>query len=223
MSREEGMRRQGPVTVVLAEDHAMVREGTRQMLEREQAIDVLGEAPDGPAAIELVRSLSPCVLLLDMGLPLSDGLEVTRAVRSLPAPPRVLILSAHDDAGYVDASLSAGASGYLLKTAAVREVVAAILAVANGELVLHRAVARQALSSAAAGCPAESLTGREIDVLRLLATGMRTREIAASLSLSTRTVESHFTSIFNKLGVDNRVEAVVRAAARGLVSIEPRA
>jgi DNA-binding NarL/FixJ family response regulator len=209
-----------PVTVLLAEDHAVVREGTRQMLEHDDLITVVGEAVDGPSAIAMTRELSPDVLLLDMSLPVLNGVEVTQAVRSLPRPPHVLILSAYNDTDYVTASLAAGAGGYLLKTAGSEDVIAAILAVSRGDIVLHPAVARRALQERAGGAPSNSLSVRELEVLRYTARGLRTKEIASELSLSTRTVESHFTSIFNKLGVSSRTEAVLHATSHGWLTIE---
>ena len=209
-----------PVTVVVAEDHAVVREGTRQMLENDDLISVVGEAVDGPSAVAQSLELAPDVLLLDMSLPVLNGIEVTRRVLEQTKPPKVLILSAYDDTDYVTAALDAGAGGYLLKTAGSQEVIAAILSVARGEVVLHPAVARKALDRHAGGGPGGALSDREIEVLRLAARGERTKEIAAELSVSTRTVESHFTSIYNKLGVTNRTEAVLYAAAHGWVSTE---
>lgn len=208
------------IRVLLAEDHTLVREGTRQMLEQDERISVLGEAADGPAAIELTRDLKPDVLLLDLSLPVANGIEVTEAVRRLPEPPHVLILSAYDDSDYVSAALAAGAGGYLLKTVSSQDVLAAILAVSRGDVVLHPAVARKALGPHAGGDVPTSLTERELDVLRHAAHGLKTREIAEALSLSTRTVESHLTSIYNKLGVTGRTAAVVHAATRGWVTID---
>ena len=210
-----------PVTVLLAEDHAVVREGTRQMLEGDELISVIGEAVDGPAAVEMARDLRPDVLLLDMSLPTLNGIEVTEAVRALPHPPHVLILSAYDDTDYVTASLAAGAGGYLLKTAGSREVIAAIIAVSRGDIVLHPAVARRVLAGRSVAGSPDRLSERELEVLREAARGLRTKEIASELAVSTRTIESHFTSIFNKLGVSNRTEAVMQAVARGLVRAGP--
>jgi DNA-binding NarL/FixJ family response regulator len=209
-----------PVTVLIAEDHAVVREGTRQMLENDDLITVVGEAVDGPTAVARSLELAPDVLLLDMSLPILNGIEVTRRVREQPDAPRVLILSAYDDTDYVTAALAAGAGGYLLKTAGSQEVIGAILAVSRGDVVLHPAVARKALGPEAGGSPGGALSERELDVLRLAGKGERTKEIAAILSVSTRTVESHFTSIYNKLGVTNRTEAVMYAVAHGWVSNE---
>jgi len=209
-----------PVTVVVAEDHAVVREGTRQMLENDDLITVVGEAVDGPGAVAACLDLTPDVLLLDMSLPSMNGIEVTQRVLGQAHPPRILILSAYDDTDYVTAALEAGAGGYLLKEAGSLEVIAAILAVSRGDIVLHPAVARKALDRRTDGGPGSALSVREMEVLRLAAKGERTREIASELTVSTRTVESHLTSIYNKLGVTNRTEAVLYAAAHGWVSAE---
>jgi len=210
-----------PVTVVIAEDHAVVREGTRQMLESDDLITVLGEAVDGPSAVAACLDVAPDVLLLDMSLPGMNGIEVTKRVHDVPHPPRVLILSAYDDTDYVTAALDAGAGGYLLKTAGSQEVIAAILAVSRGDIVLNPTVARRALERRTQGSSESVLSEREVEVLRLAAKGARTKEIAAEMSVSTRTVESHFTSIYSKLGVTNRTEAVLSAATHGWVSSEP--
>lgn len=212
--------RPDPISVVLAEDHALVREGTRQMLEQHASITVVGEAVDGEAAIELTRDLRPDVLLLDMSIPVVNGVEVTRAVRAGSSRPAVLILSAYDDGDYVAAALSAGASGYLLKTASGEELYAAILAVAHGEIVLDPGVARKVLGEQAGGDTTVALSSREMEVLRLASRGLKTRAIATELGLSTRTVESQFTSIYNKLGVTSRTAAVLHAASHGWVSTE---
>lgn len=211
----------GPVSILLAEDHAVVREGTREMLDREPGFHVIGEATDGPEAVSMAAALRPDVLLLDLGLPLLNGIEVTRQVRRLSEPPTVLILSAYDDPDYVRAALAAGAGGFLPKTSHARDVVAAIGAVARGEIVLDAAIARRLLGDAS-GARAPGLSDRELHVLRATARGLRTKEIAADLGVSTRTVESQFSSIFNKLGVNSRAEAVVEAVARGWLTLDPR-
>ena len=209
-----------PLRVLLAEDHAVVREGTREILERDPEMLVVGEAADGAEAVALAARLAPDVVLLDLSLPVLNGIEATRKIRASECAPRVLILSAYDDEDYVVAAIEAGANGYLLKTAHATDVIAAIRAVATGQVVLHPGVARHIMARATDGATPDALTAREIEVLRLAARGNRTRDIATQLSVATRTVEAHFTSIFNKLGVSTRSEAIVHAASRGWVSLE---
>ncbi|MDA8236981.1 MAG: response regulator transcription factor [Chloroflexi bacterium] len=201
------------VRVLLAEDHAVVREGTRQILEADAAIEVVGEAADGAAAIALAARLRPDVVLLDLHMPGINGIEATRRLVADSPDARVLILSAYDEEDYVAAALEAGARGYLLKSSHGREVVAAIHAVAQGQVVMDARVARRALRHRDAPA-ADEPTPREVDVLRLAARGLRTKEIAAELGTSTRTIEAHFTSIFNRFGVTTRTEAVMYAASR---------
>ena len=205
--------------VLLAEDHAVVREGTRRILEQDLELTVVGEAADGAEVVSLAARLRPDVVLLDLSLPVINGVEATRRIRALERPPFVLILSAYDDEDYVVAAIDAGASGYLLKTAHAADVVAAIRAVARGEVVLHPAVAGHLVRHGNHG-EREPLTARELDILRLAARGQRTKDIASHLSVSTRTVDAHFTGIFNKLGVSSRTEAIVHAASRGWVRLE---
>jgi two-component system, NarL family, response regulator LiaR len=207
--------------VLLAEDHAVVREGTRELLERAPDLTVVGEAADGDAVVRMATSLAPDIVLMDLGLPGINGIEATRRILDgIGRHPRVLVLSAYDDADYVVAAIEAGASGYLLKSAHASEVVAAIIAVANGQLVLDPAVARHVLGTRAGGSPREELSARESDVLRLAAAGGRTRDIADEIGVSVRTVEATFTNVFNKLGVSSRTEAIVFAAARGWIRLD---
>lgn len=208
------------IRLLLVEDHALVREGTREILERDARLRVVGEAEDGPTALALVEELQPDVVLVDLDLPILNGIEVIRRIRARPDGPLALVLSAYDDEDYVMAALAAGATGYLLKTAHAEELISAIHAAASGETVLHGSVGRTLLARAQA--PQQStdvLTVRELQVLRLAAQGARTKQIAAQLQVSARTVEGHLTSIFNKIGVAGRTEAVMYAAARGWISL----
>jgi DNA-binding NarL/FixJ family response regulator len=207
--------------VLLAEDHAVVREGTRQILEQDPDITVVGEAENGAEVVELAARLAPDVVLLDLSLPVLNGVEATRRIHALEGrQPRVLMLSAYDDEDYVMAAFEAGANGYLLKTAHGEDVLAAIRAVARGEVVLHPSVARHFLRRTLDRPEREALTARELEILRLAAQGQRTRDIASRLAISARTVEACFTAIFNKLGVSTRTEAIVHAASRGWIRLE---
>jgi DNA-binding NarL/FixJ family response regulator len=210
-----------PIRVLLVEDHAIVREGTRQMLERDPSIKVVGEAADGLAAVALAAELQPDVVLLDLALPLLNGIEATRQMRAASNPPRVLILSAYDDQDYVRASIDAGANGYIVKMATADDITIAIHAVSRGDMVLHPAVARRFFARSSDVGDRNRLSGREMDILRLAARGVRSSDIATELSVSTRTIEAQFTSIFNKLGVSSRTAAVAQAIERGWLAVRP--
>lgn len=201
------------LSVLLADDHAVVREGTRQLLERDPSITVVGEAADGTEVVRLAEQLHPDVVLLDLALPVLNGIAATKQIRARPDAPYVLLLSAYDDQDYVVAAIEAGASGYLLKTAGAQDVLAAIRAAVRGEVVLHPVLARRLV--ARARTDGEVLTQRELEVVQLAAGGMANRQIGDALALSVRTVEAHFTTVFNKLGVSNRTEAIATAALRG--------
>lgn len=210
------------LSLLLVEDHALVREGTRELLARDPALDVVGEAQNGAEAVALAGRLRPDVVLLDIALPDVSGVEVTRRLRALPDAPFVLILTAHDDSGYVLAALEAGATGYLLKTVRALELTAAVWACARGEVVLHPLIAHALASAGRARSIPPALTDREVRVLALAAQGRPNKQIAGLLGVSVRTIEALFSSAFNKLGVANRAEAVAQASVRGLLQIEPR-
>ena len=215
------------IKVLIADDHAVVREGTRQILEQEADLDVIAEAADGEEAVKLAGISRPDVAIIDIAMPRLDGIEATRQIKALYPTIAVLILSAYDDDQFVFSLLEAGAAGYLLKSVHERELIDAVRAVYAGESVLHPSIARKVLNRfvPAAEKPgktdlAETLSKREIDVLKLATKGLSNQEIANQLYLSLRTVQAHLGHIFNKLGVSSRTEAVVRALKEGWVTLE---
>ncbi len=213
------------IRVVIAEDHAVVREGTREILERDPQLEAVGEAEDGQQAVDLTAKLKPDVVLLDLRLPTISGIEAARRIREVAPETKVMVLSAYDDDEYVIAAMQAGAAGYLLKTAHGSEVVSAIHSVARGEVVLHSKIAAKLVRFGAgdkfvAAGEEEPLTDREMDILRLAAKGLRNKDIARDLNLSTRTVEGHFSHIFTKLRVSSRTEAIIFGASHHWFSLE---
>jgi two-component system, NarL family, response regulator LiaR len=217
------------IKVLIADDHIVVREGTRQILENEADMEVVGEAGDGVEAVRLSALTRPDVVIMDISMPRMDGIEATRQIKAQNPKIAVLILSAYDDDQFVFSLLEAGAAGYLLKTVRGREIVEAVRAVYSGESVLHPLIARKVLnrfSQTAAKTtqrePGEVLSEREMTVLGLVARGMSNHEIADDLCLSVRTVQAHLGHIFNKLEVGSRTEAVVFALKEGWVKLDDK-
>jgi DNA-binding NarL/FixJ family response regulator len=211
--------------VLIADDHALVREGTREILAREPDLAVVGEARDGEEAVALAAELLPDVVIVDIGMPHLNGIEATRRIKAGHPEIGVLVLTMHDDDGYLFAILEAGAAGYLLKDCHGAEVVAAVRSIRAGEAVLHPAVTAKVLARLRRGesarRPEESaLSARERQVLRLAAAGMGNQQIAAELVLSPRTVQAHLSNVFAKLQVASRTEAIVHGLRRGWFCLE---
>ncbi len=217
----------GTIRILIADDHAFVREGTRRILEQEPDLEVVAEAGDGEEAVRLASDLKPDVALIDVAMPKLDGIEATRRIKALYPAVAVLVLSAYDDDQFVFGLLEAGAAGYMLKSVRGHEIVDAIRAVHAGESVLHPLVARKVLNRFA-GVASKSrerkslelLTEREMDVLKLVTKGLSNKDIADDLCLSVRTVQGHLANIFNKLRVGSRTEAVVHALKEGWVTLD---
>ncbi len=212
---------QPAIRVVIVDDHPVVRRGLRALLDTLDGIEVVGDAGDGEAALEQVRLNAPDVVLMDLHMPGMDGIEATRRIREESAGTAVLVMTMFDDDETVITAVQAGARGYLVKGAEQEEISRALRAVASGEVIFGPAVASRVLG-ALSGAPRmapdpvfANLTDRERDILRLLASGRRTAEIAAELYLAPKTVSNALTSIFAKLQVGSRAEAIVLAREHG--------
>ena len=211
------------VRVLLAEDHALVRDGIRELLERQSDIEVVGEAADGEEAVQLARQLQPDIVLMDITMPRLSGVEATRLIKQSSPHIAILVLSAYDDDAYVFALFEVGVAGYLLKSAKSSEVVEAVRAVWQGDSPLHPSIARKVLRrlQPSSGHPTrEALSGRERELLRLVACGMPNHQIAMHLTVSVRTVQSHLSHIFTKLGAASRTEAVIIGLREGWLQLE---
>lgn len=214
------------IRVLLADDHAVVRQGIRRFLEEAGDIEVVAEAGDGREALERIGEHRPDVAVLDIRMPEMTGVEATRRIKERFPDVRVLILTAYDDHPYIFALLQAGADGYVLKTASGDELVQAVRTVYRGQSALSPEVATKVVQQTVTGKPAtaaeqvEPLTPRELDVLRLAARGLTNRAIGYELGISHRTVQGYLASIYGKLGVGSRTEAVTEAIRRGWIVIE---
>ncbi len=217
---------QEPVVLrlLIAEDHALVREGTRNILNAEPDMEVVAEAADGEEAVALAASLRPDVAILDIEMPRMDGIEAARHIKAAAPNMPILILTAYDDEAYILGVLEAGAAGYVLKNAPSPVLLEAVRAAAVGESVLSPDIQRRVvgiLARRSSGeASQESLSKRELEVLRFAAEGLANKEIAVSLGLSPRTVQSHMRHILTKLSVASRVEAVVLAIRSGWIRPE---
>jgi DNA-binding NarL/FixJ family response regulator len=204
------------ITVLLADDHSLVRRGFRRMLDDDEGILVVGEAADGAEAVELSARLKPQVIVMDCAMPKVSGLEATRRILRDSPGVAILMLSMHSEQTLVRQALAAGARGYILKSAVDLDLAAAVKRVAAGEMVVDPALAP---SAPALGKRTAGLSPRELEVLQLICDGLSNREIAARLELSSNTVSVHRTNIMNTLGVHKVAELVVYALQHGLVKL----
>jgi len=206
-------------TVVIADDHTLVREGTSRMLQAQSDIVVLGEAADGAEAVEACLKLQPNVVLLDIRMPALNGIEAARRLRDEAPNVATVLLTAYDEDEYVSAAIKVGASGYLLKTVRASELIEAVRRVRMGEVVLHPAIARKLarlfVKNLDPTAEEQLLTQRERDILKLVCQGELNKEIARELGLSVRTVEGHLNAILSKLSVRSRTEAAMYATSKG--------
>lgn len=211
------------IRVVLADDHAVVRQGIRDFLEEDGDIAVIAEAGDGEKIKELILSLKPDVAVLDIRMPYATGIDVSRWIHEQSLPVQILILTAFDDDPFILAALKAGANGYILKSAEADQIKAAVRSIYRGEpalapditqkLMYHMADVKDKLVAV------EPITDREVGVLQLAASGLTNRGIGLQLGISDRTVQGHLANIYEKLQVDSRTEAVTKALQLGLIQL----
>ena len=215
------------ITVIIADDHELFREGTRNLISQEDDIEVIGEVGDGKEAVILVKELHPNIVLMDIAMPVINGIEATRQIKATQSSTAVLILTAYDNDQYIVALLEAGAAGYLLKNVSGKELVNAIRSVYAGESVLHPAIAQKVFSYFSPTSHEQDnigteiqVSGREMEILRLAAKGLSNQDIADRLFLSRRTIQAHLGNIFRKMDVGSRTEAVLQAIKRGWLNID---
>jgi DNA-binding NarL/FixJ family response regulator len=209
----------GAVRVLIVDDHPVVRNGLRGMLDGEPGVEVVGEAADGAEALAVTPRVDPDVVLMDLRMPGMDGIEATAAFTARGPAPRVLVLTTYDTDADVLRAVEAGATGYLLKDASSSDLARAVRAVARGESVLAP-VALSRLTRRVRTPEAGAPTARELDVLRQVARGASNREVAKALHISEATVKSHLLHVFAKLGVEDRTAAVTVALRRGLFRLD---
>ncbi len=214
-----------PITLLVADDHPVVRDGLSGIFDTDPDFEVLGQAGDGAEAVRLAEALHPDVILMDLRMPTMDGVTAITELKQRRIPSHVLVLTTYDTDSYVRPAIEAGATGYLLKDAPRAELLRAVREAAQGRSVLSPAVASRLLSQVREPAPAapKLLSQRELEVLKLVAAGQSNRQAAATLFISEATVKSHLLNIYSKLGLNDRAAAVAAAYNRGLLRPEPPA
>ena len=211
------------IRVLIVDDHAILREGIRALLALQDDIGIVGEAADGREAVDKARQLEPDVILMDVAMPLMDGLEATRRIRKENPKAKILILTQYDNKEYVLSSIKSGASGCVPKRAVASELVSAIRAVHRGDSFLYPSVTKFLVEDYLQRVeedPYDQLTAREREILKLVAEGRSSREIAGLLSVSVKTVLGHRTNLMEKLGIHNRTELIKYAIRKGLITVD---
>ena len=206
------------IRVVIADDHTLVRQSVAKLLNGTEGMEVVAEAPDGSQAVDLVRLHRPDVAVLDVSMPGMDGLEAAEKLRADPGDVRILMLTMHDDDATLRRATEAAVDGYVAKTASTDEVVTAVRTVADGGAYVSPAIAMRMMRLASGSRPGGNLTDREVEILKLLATGQRIQDISETLFLSPKTVKNHLTSVYAKLHVETAAQAVAEAYRVGLVT-----
>ena len=220
-------RQSGKTKIVLADDHPLLRKALKDLLAKENDLEIVGEAGDGEEAVRLATETSPNIVIMDISMPNMDGLEATQQIKAICPDVAVLVLTVHTDDECILEILQAGAAGYLIKSAFGDEVVQAVRAVVTGEMVLSHAIGQRLMKQAAryptrpvsleAG---EKLSTRELEILKLTARGMSNKDIAQALGIKLRTVKGHLADIFSKLRVASRTEAVIAGLRAGFLSMD---
>ncbi|MGZ4105587.1 MAG: response regulator [Actinomycetota bacterium] len=205
--------------VVVVEDHTLVRQSLVKTINAEEGFEVVADAGRGDQGLEIIAKNSPDVVVLDITMPGGTGLEVAAQMRTAAPTVRFLFLTMHDDDASISKAIALGADGYVLKTASTDELLTALHAVAEGGSYLSPSVARRVIDLAGGKSATANLTERELEILRLLATGARPGQVAEKLFVSIKTVKNHLTSVYSKLGVQTGAQAVAEAYRRGLVSL----
>jgi NarL family two-component system response regulator LiaR len=213
------------ITILLAEDHAVVREGLVELIRRETDMEVIGEASNGEEAIRLAKQLKPDIILMDIGMPGVNGIEATTRLKEIMPNTRILVLTAYDNPEFVAAMIEAGAVGYLLKNVRGKELTSAIRSAYEGESVLHPAIAKVVFAhlrnsqTRSLHEKTDVLSERELQVLKKGAEGLSNKQIATQLNIGPRTVQTHWRNIFDKLGVYSRTEAIVYSLRKGWLNL----